>query len=105
MALIGVVCEYNPFHNGHEYHLRRSRELCGDAGVICVMSGDFVQRGAPAIVDKFARTKMALKSGADLVLELPVYYSTGSAEYFAQGAVSVLNGLGCVDYLFVGGSS
>ena len=87
MALIGVVCEYNPFHNGHEYHLRRSRELCGDAGVICVMSGDFVQRGEPAIYSKFARAEAACFCGADVVFELPLPWALSSAEGFARGAV------------------
>ena len=72
---------------------------------IVIMSGDFVQRGAPAIADKFTRTRMALQSGADLVLELPVYYSLGSAEYFAGGAVSILDSLGCIDYLCFGSES
>ncbi len=102
MKTIGIIAEFNPFHEGHRYLIETCKESLGADRAVVVMSGDFVQRGAPAIVDKFARTRMALKSGADLVLELPVYYSTGSAEYFAQGAVSILNGLGCVDHLCFG---
>lgn len=102
MKTIGIIAEFNPFHEGHKYLINKCKEDLGADRVVVVMSGDFVQRGAPAIVDKFSRTRMALKSGADLVLELPIYYSTGSAEYFAQGAVSILNGLGCVDHLCFG---
>ena len=102
MKTIGIIAEFNPFHDGHKYIIEKCKEDLGADRAVIVMSGDFVQRGAPAIVDKFARTRMALSSGADLVLELPVYYSTGSAEYFARGAVSILNGLGCVDHLCFG---
>ena len=87
--MIGVVCEYNPFHNGHTYHLRRCRELAGeDCTVICVMSGDFVQRGEPALYSKFARAEAACLGGADLVVELPLPWSLSSAEAFARGGVS-----------------
>ena len=94
MALIGVVCEYNPFHNGHEYHLNESRKRCGDAGVICVMSGDFVQRGEAAVYSKFARAEAACFCGADVVFELPLPWSLASAEGFARGAVGLLAALG-----------
>ncbi|WP_026494808.1 nucleotidyltransferase [Butyrivibrio sp. WCD3002] len=102
MKVLGIIAEYNPFHNGHEYAIRALKEKTASDYVVVVMSGDYTQRGCPAIFDKMLRTKMALSCGADLVLELPVYYSTGSAEYFAGGAVSVLNGLGCVDFLGFG---
>ncbi len=102
MKTIGIIAEFNPFHEGHKHLIEKCKENLGADRVVIVMSGDFVQRGAPAIVDKYARAKMALRSGADLVLELPIYYSTGSAEYFAQGAVSILNSLGCIDYLCFG---
>ncbi len=102
MKTIGIIAEFNPFHEGHRYLIEKCKESLGADRCIVVMSGDFVQRGAPAITDKFSRARMALKCGADLVLELPIYYSTGSAEYFAQGAVSILNRLGCVDYLCFG---
>ena len=94
MSFIGVVCEYNPFHNGHEYHLRESRQGRDDAGVVCVMSGDFVQRGEPAIYSKFARAEAACFCGADVVFELPLPWSLASAEGFARGAVGLLAALG-----------
>ena len=102
MRIAGIVAEYNPLHNGHVYHLHQTRSLTGADYVIVVMSPDFVQRGEAAVVDKYVRTKMALSAGADLVLELPVCYATGSAEYFAYGAVSVLHGLQCVTHLSFG---
>ena len=105
MNVTGIIAEYNPFHNGHAYHLRESRRLTGADYIIVVMSGNFVQRGEPAIIHKYARTEMALRSGADLVLELPVCYATGSAEYFALGSISLLDGLGCVDHLCFGSES
>lgn len=98
----GIIAEYNPFHNGHQYHLEESRRLTHADFLIVVMSGDFVQRGAPALADKFTRAEMALSCGADLVLELPVPYATGSAEYFAEGAVSLLEQLGVTDALCFG---
>ena len=86
MALVtGIIAEYNPFHNGHAYQIQKARELTGCDFVVVVMSGDFVQRGAPALFDKYTRTKMALLGGADLVLELPVWASSASAEFFAAG--------------------
>lgn len=102
MKIVGLITEYNPFHNGHEYHIQKSKEVTGADAVVVVMSGNFVQRGAPAIMPKHLRAKVALKSGASLVLELPVCFSTGSAEYFAQGAVALLDSLGCVDSLCFG---
>lgn len=102
MKTVGIIAEYNPFHRGHAYHLQKAKELAVADYAIVVLSGDFVQRGGPAIVDKYLRAEMALRSGADLVLELPVSYATGSAEAFAQGAVSVLEAAGCVDALCFG---
>ena len=102
MPVIGVICEYNPFHNGHAWHLRRSRELLHeDSTVICVMSGDFVQRGEAAAFSKFARAEAACRCGADLVIELPLPWAISSAESFAQGGVSLLDGLGA-EYLSFG---
>nr|WP_318685538.1 nucleotidyltransferase [uncultured Acetatifactor sp.] len=102
MKVNGIIAEYNPFHNGHKYHLEESRrELCADYTIIA-MSGNFMQRGAPAIIDKYARAEMALKNGADLVLEIPSCYAASSAEYFATGAVSLLDKLGVVDHLCFG---
>lgn len=105
MKIAAVIAEYNPFHNGHAYQLRLIKEQYGYDFIIVVMSGDFTQRGEPAIVDKYTRTQMALSGGADLVLELPAYYACASAEYFATGAVSLLHGLSCVDALFFGSES
>lgn len=102
MKVVGLITEYNPFHNGHKYHIEEARRVTGADYVIAVMSGNFVQRGTPAVLDKYCRTKMALGNGVDLVLELPVCYATGSAEYFALGAVSLLDKLGIVDYLCFG---
>ncbi len=102
MKVCAVIAEYNPFHLGHAYHLRQARLLTEADYIIVVMSGDFVQRGDPALVDKYARAKAALSCGADLVLELPSCFATGSAEYFARGAVSMLDHLGMVDYLCFG---
>jgi predicted nucleotidyltransferase len=102
MKTIGIIAEFNPFHNGHKYLIDKCKKDLHADRVIVVMSGDYVQRGAPAIIDKFTRAKCALNLGADLVIELPVYYSLGSAEFFAKGAISVLSGLGCVDYLCFG---
>lgn len=99
--MIGIVCEYNPFHNGHAYHIARSREKIGeDEGVVCVMSGDFVQRGEPAVYSKFARAEAACRGGADLVIELPLPWCIASAEGFARGAVGLLGKLGVRDLAF-----
>ena len=102
MKIAGIIAEYNPFHNGHLYQIEQTRKITNADYIIVVLSGDFVQRGVPAIIDKYTRTQMALENGADLVLELPVVYSTGSAEFFAMGAVSLLDKLGCVDFLCFG---
>lgn len=102
MKITGLITEYNPFHKGHEYHIQKAKEITGADYIIVVMSGDFVQRGTPACVQKHMRAHMALVSGADLVLELPVSYATGSAELFAQGAVSILDSLGVVDHICFG---
>ncbi|MCC8060896.1 MAG: nucleotidyltransferase family protein [Clostridiales bacterium] len=105
MDVAGIIAEYNPFHNGHQYQLNEVRRRTGADYIVVVMSGDFVQRGEPAIVDKYRRTRMALEGGADLVLELPVCLATGSAEYFAMGGVSLLDRLGVVDTLCFGSES
>lgn len=101
MKTAGIIAEYNPFHNGHKYHIEKTRKLTGADGVIVVMSGNFVQRGEYAICDKWSRAKMAICGGADLVIELPVIYSCQSAEFFAKGAVSILENLNC-NYLSFG---
>lgn len=102
MKTVGIIAEYNPFHNGHAYQIRRAKELTHADYCVVVMSGDFVQRGAPALMDKYLRAECALKNGADLVLELPVCYALSSAETFAKGAISLLDKLGVVDALCFG---
>ena len=104
-GITGIIAEYNPFHKGHGYQIEKTRELTADRYVLVIMSGDFVQRGAPAIFDKYARTRMALLGGADAVLELPSCWACGSAEYFARGAVGILDALACVDHLCFGSES
>ena len=106
MEVIGVAAEFNPFHKGHAHLLRESRRAAGgDAAVVCVMSGCFVQRGEPAILAPHARGEMAVRAGADLVLELPVPWALASAEGFARGAVGLLAGLGVVTRLSFGSES
>lgn len=102
MKVAGIIVEYNPFHKGHEYHIAETRRVTGADFVVAVMSGNFTQRGIPACLDKFTRAECALACGADVVLELPFCYATGSAEYFAEGAVTILDKLGCVDSLCFG---
>ncbi len=102
MKITGIIAEYNPFHNGHQYHIEKARKLTGADAIIVVMSGDFVQRGIPAIMPKHLRAHMSLQSGASLVLELPVRFATGTAETFAYGAVALLDRLGCVDSICFG---
>lgn len=102
MKIAGIIAEYNPFHNGHAYQLEKVREETGADHIIVVMSGDFMQRGEPAIADKYVRANMAIRQGADLVLELPVFFSCAGAEYFARGGVWILYSLGCVDTLCFG---
>lgn len=99
--MIGIVCEYNPFHNGHAYHITRAtQELGADEGVVCVMSGDYVQRGEPAVYSKFARAEAACRCGADLVIELPLPWCLASAEGFARGAVGLLGSIGAEQLAF-----
>ena len=103
MQTVGIICEYNPFHNGHLYQIRRTRELVGeDCAVVCAMSGNFVQRGEFAVFSKFARAKAAVMEGADLVIELPVTAAVSSAEGFAMGAVKLLNSLGVCTHISFG---
>ena len=105
MKIAGIIAEYNPFHTGHAYHIQKTKELTGADYIVVVLSGDFVQRGAPALYSKHLRTRMALLGGADLVFELPSTHSCESAEFFAQNAVRLLNALGCVDVLSFGSES
>ena len=105
MKVLGIVAEYNPFHNGHMYHIEESKKLTGCDAVVCVMSGNFIQRGEPAIINKFARTEIALGNGVDLIIELPAPFAVSSAEFFAFGAVSILNCIGIVDCISFGSES
>ena len=98
----GIVAEYNPFHNGHKFHIEQTKKLTGADYIIAIMSGNYVQRGEPAIINKFIRAEMALENGIDLCIELPTCYATASAEYFAYGAVSILHKLNIVDYICFG---
>lgn len=100
--VLGIIAEYNPFHNGHLYHLESSKKLTGCDYSIAIISGNFTQRGSTSIINKWEKTKMALSNGIDLVIELPVLYSISSAENFADGAIKILNSLGIVDYLSFG---
>lgn len=100
MKSVGVIVEYNPFHNGHAYHLQAAKETAHADLAVAVMSGNFLQRGEPALVSKWYRTKMALLSGVDIVLELPYQFATQKAETFANGAVSVLDAIGCHSLCF-----
>lgn len=102
MQVVGIIAEYNPLHFGHAYHIGYARRLAAADACVCVLSSNFVQRGEPALVSKWARTKMALASGVDLVVELPSIFSSGSAEYFASGSISILENLGIVDSLCFG---
>ncbi|MBR1737998.1 MAG: nucleotidyltransferase [Firmicutes bacterium] len=98
----GIIAEYNPFHNGHKYHISQTKRITDAENIIVVMSGNFVQRGEPAIVNKYLRTKAALLNGADMVIELPTVYSTGSADVFAYGSISLLNSSGIIDNISFG---
>ena len=100
--VLGVICEYNPFHNGHLYHLDQSKRMTGSNYTVAIMSGNFTQRGSTAIIDKWARAESALKNGVDLVIELPVLYAISSAENFAEGSIHILDSLKVVDYLSFG---
>lgn len=101
MKISGIVCEYNPFHNGHLYHIEQTRRN-GATHIVAIMSGNFVQRGDVAVINKFERAKTAVRCGCDLVIELPVAYCLSSAETYAKGAMYLLKGLGCVDELSFG---
>lgn len=102
MSILGIIAEYNPFHNGHLYHLEQSKKKTGADVTVIVMSGNFVQRGEPAFADKWARAEIAIKNGADLVLELPFAFACNNAEYFAAGGIEMLDRLGCVQYISFG---
>lgn len=100
--VLGIISEYNPFHNGHLHHLNESKRITHSDYSIAIMSGNFTQRGETSIVDKWTKTKMAIENGIDLVIELPTIYAISSAENFADGAVKILNSLGIVDFISFG---
>lgn len=102
MKIVGVIAEFNPMHNGHKYLIEKSKEVTGADIAICLMSGNFTQAGNIALKDKFIRAKIAIENGFDTIIELPTIYATSSAEFFAYGAVNILNNLGCIDYLCFG---
>ena len=105
MKITGIIAECNPFHEGHRYLISKSKEITGADYTVVLLSGDFVQRGAPAVEPKEKRTRAILESGADAVLELPVLYSTAGAEIFAEGAVQIFHRLGCITDLCFGSES
>ncbi|MGB4588379.1 MAG: nucleotidyltransferase [Clostridiaceae bacterium] len=102
MKIVGIISEYNPFHKGHAYQIEKTKEDTGATHVVALMSGNFVQRGMPSIIDKYERAEMALLGGADLVLELPSVYALSSAEFFAEGGVRILDALKGIDILSFG---
>lgn len=105
MNIIGIIAEYNPFHNGHLYHLQEAKRQGKADFAIAVMSGNFVQRGEPAFLDKWTRAQMAVDCGVNLVLELPYVFACNSAEFFARGGVGILSGLDCITHLAFGSES
>lgn len=100
MKVLGIVVEYNPFHNGHIYHINKAKELVNPDYTVAVMSSSFVQRGEPAIIDKWTRSELAIQYGVDIVIELPFIYSVQSADYFAKGSIKLLNAIGVTDLCF-----
>ena len=100
--VLGIIAEYNPFHNGHLYHLQNSIKTSGANYTVAVISGNFTQRGSTSLIDKWSKAQIALKNGIDLVIELPLLYSISSAENFAEGAIKILNSLNIVDYISFG---
>ena len=102
MRVCGIIAEYDPFHTGHARQISAVREALGDCAVLCVMSGNWTQRGAPAVAEKHLRARLALMGGADLVLELPTVWAASSAESFARGGTALLEGTGVVTHLCFG---
>lgn len=100
--VLSIIAEYNPFHNGHAYLINKAKEITGCSYTLAVISGNFTQRGEPAIIDKWSRAEIALNCGVDLVVELPTLYATSSAENFADGAIKLLHSLKVIDYLAFG---
>ena len=104
MRSVGIIAEYNPFHNGHQYHLQQSLEMSGAEISIAVISGNFTQRGEPALLDKWTRAEIAVRNGVNLVVEMPFLFACNNAGYFARGGVEILENLGC-DYISFGSES
>ncbi len=102
MRVVGIIAEYNPFHNGHAYQIQKAKALSSADFCIVAMSGNYVQRGVPAVTDKFSRAGMALQNGADMVIELPTLWATASAEYFAAAGIALFDALGCIDTICFG---
>ena len=100
MASIGIICEYNPFHNGHLYHINKTKEMFPNSPIILIMSGNFTQRGIPSIINKWEKTKLALQYGVDLVIELPFVFASQSADIFAKGSIQLLKELKVSDIVF-----
>lgn len=105
MTICAIIAEYNPFHNGHLYQIEQIKKQLNASHIIVIMSGSFVQRGQPAVINKYDRARLAVENGVNLVIELPAYYALQSARYFAQGAVNILNSAKIVDYLVFGSES
>ena len=103
--ILGIIAEYNPFHNGHLHHLIESKKLTNSDYTVAIMSGNFTQRGEVSIVDKWSKAQMAIENGVDLVIELPTLYAISSAENFASGAIKILDSLGIVNYISFGSES
>ncbi|MCC0703225.1 nucleotidyltransferase [Clostridioides sp. ES-S-0049-02] len=102
MNILGLIVEYNPFHNGHIYHLSKSIEKTNATHTVAIMSGNFLQRGEPALFDKYTRAKIAVENGVDLVIELPTMFACQSAEIFSHGAITILNSLNCISSVCFG---
>ena len=102
MKIVGIIAEFNPFHNGHKYLIQKAKQITKVDIAICIISGNFTQLGNISIIDKFKRAKIAIENGADAIIELPTIYATASSQYFAFGAVNILNSLNCIDYLCFG---
>ena len=100
--VLGIVAEYNPFHNGHLYHLEKSKQDTGSSYTVAIMSGNFTQRGSTSLIDKWSKAEAAIQCGVDLVIELPVLYAISSAENFAEGCIKILDSLKVVDYISFG---
>ncbi len=100
MKVLGIVVEYNPFHNGHIYHIEEAKKITQCDYCIAIMSSSFVQRGEPAIIDKWKRSRLAIEYGVDIVIELPMIYAMQSADYFAKGSIELLNAIGITDLCF-----